>query len=224
MVFNGLLYLNKITYALSGHDLNVAIIFSSLQLFNVNYHLSVLGNFNLFYVRLQIIRAPLIFLPISLSALSDALVAFGRISKFLTSEDLPEPYPIDKTLPIAVQVDGDFVWETVLSTKDGQGKFAHGGSKDRQPQSKGERSLPTTAANSEKENRAEKLVEKDQETPFELKNLKLSVPRGAFVGIVGRVGSGKVSLDFGMFESRLLIILVEFGATSTDRRNASDER
>ena len=37
----------------------------------------------------------------------------GRISTFLASEDLPEPYLIDYKSPAAVQVDGDFVWETV---------------------------------------------------------------------------------------------------------------
>ena len=37
----------------------------------------------------------------------------GRISTFLASEDLPEPYPVDYKSPAAVQVDGDFVWETV---------------------------------------------------------------------------------------------------------------
>lgn len=37
----------------------------------------------------------------------------GRISTFLASEDLPESYPVDYKSPAAVQVDGDFVWETV---------------------------------------------------------------------------------------------------------------
>jgi ATP-binding cassette, subfamily C (CFTR/MRP), member 1 len=115
------------------------------------------------------------------------LVALGRISQFLTSEDLPEPYLIDKNLHVAVQVDGDFVWETVLATGDGErGDFLHG-DEGKKPL-KGETSLPVTTADLNK-----KDVEKnDPETPFELKNLKMSVPKGAFVGIVGRIGSGKV--------------------------------
>jgi ATP-binding cassette subfamily C (CFTR/MRP) protein 1 len=130
---------------------------------------------------------PLTFLPLTLSGLSDALVALGRISQFLTSEDLPEPDLIDKNLPVAVQVDGDFVWETVLATGDGaKGEVLHG---DKGKKAlKGETSLPMTTADLEKKD----VGEKDQETPFELKNLKMSVPKGAFVGIVGRVGSGKV--------------------------------
>ncbi|KAG6807491.1 hypothetical protein H0H92_007294 [Tricholoma furcatifolium] len=64
-----------ITYALSGHDLNVAIIFTSLQLFNI-------------------IRMPLAFLPFVLSIFADALVALRRISKFLLSEELDDAYLI----------------------------------------------------------------------------------------------------------------------------------
>jgi ATP-binding cassette subfamily C (CFTR/MRP) protein 1 len=33
---------------------------------------------------------------------------------------------------------------------------------------------------------------KEEEKPFELKNLNLKVAKGSFIGIVGRVGSGKV--------------------------------
>ena len=124
---------------------------------------------------------PLTFLPIVLSSLSDALVALGRISQFLTSEDLPEPYLIDKNLPVAVQVDGDFVWETVLATGDGE--------KGKKPLKR--ESLPVTTTDLEKEILKD-AKKNEQETPFELKNLKMSVPKGAFVGIVGRVGSGKV--------------------------------
>ena len=137
---------------------------------------------------------PLFYLPLALSSLSDALVALGRITPFLISEDLPEPYPIDNNLPVAMQVDADFVWETVLAGGDEKkSKFVNGG-KDKKP-SKGERSLPMTTADLEKDDLKDDVMKKDQETPFELKNLKLSVPKGAFVGIVGRVGSGKVSLS-----------------------------
>ena len=175
---------------MSGHDLNVAVIFSSLQLFNVNHLFFFASNISIHFVfNLQIIRTPLTFLPIVLSTLSDALVSLGRISQFLTSEDLPEPYLIDKNLHVAVQVDGDFVWETVLATGDGEkGKFLHGDKGKKLL--KGETPLPVTTADLEKE--ILKDIKNDQETPFELKNLKMSVPKGAFVGIVGRVGSGKV--------------------------------
>ena len=115
------------------------------------------------------------------------MVALGRISQFLTAEDLPEPYLIDKNLHVAVQVDGDFVWETVLAT--GVGEKGKGDMSKKQL--KGKTSLPVTTTDLEKENLKD-VGKDDQETPFELKNLKMSVPKGAFVGIVGRVGSGKV--------------------------------
>jgi ATP-binding cassette, subfamily C (CFTR/MRP), member 1 len=175
---------------LSGHDLNVAVIFSSLQLFNVRKSSFSFLKYN-FTFNLQIIRAPLTLLPLILSSLSDALVALGRISQFLVAEDLPEPYLIDTNLHVAVQVDADFVWETVLATGDGEkGKILKGHKSKRILKGKTS-SLPMTTADLEKE--VLKDVRKnDQETPFELKNLKMSVPKGAFVGIVGRVGSGKV--------------------------------
>jgi ATP-binding cassette, subfamily C (CFTR/MRP), member 1 len=132
---------------------------------------------------------PLTFLPLALSSLSDALVALGRISQFLTSEELPEPYLIDKNLHVAVQVDGDFAWETVLATGDGKkgSKKVNG--------DKGKRAskalLPVTVTSTDDLEKKD-VKKNDQETPFKLKNLKMSVPKGAFVGIVGRVGSGKV--------------------------------
>ena len=139
------------------------------------------------------IRIPLGYLPIVLTSLSNALVALDRISQFLTSEDLPEPYLIDKSLNVDVQVDGDFVWEKVLATGDGKkGKDLDGDKSNVKKPIKGETSLSVTTADLEK--KLEHDGNNDQETPFELKNLKISVSKGAFVGIVGRVGSGKVCL------------------------------
>ncbi|THH01938.1 hypothetical protein EW145_g6827, partial [Phellinidium pouzarii] len=88
--------LSFITYALSGHDLNPAIIFSSLQYFNI-------------------IRAPLMFFPLIMSAVSDAIVALGRIGVFLSAEELEEPYVIDSSPENkwAVRAEGSFTWETV---------------------------------------------------------------------------------------------------------------
>ncbi|KDQ53927.1 hypothetical protein JAAARDRAFT_38897 [Jaapia argillacea MUCL 33604] len=186
--------LSFITYALSGHNLNVAIIFSSLQYFNI-------------------IRTPLMFLPIVLSAMADASVALQRISKFLTAEELEEPYKVDWNSPDAVDVEeGDFRWETARGADTKAGKFnvAHGkhGKKEKKEKKKEERKgkkdksgvLPSTTqdVDGEKAEEKEKAKAKEEEKPFELKNVNMKIPKGSFVAIVGRVGSGKSSLLQGL--------------------------
>ncbi|QRW21569.1 ABC transporter transmembrane region [Rhizoctonia solani] len=84
--------LSFITYALTGHDLNAAVIFSSLQLFNI-------------------IRMPLVFVPLVASSCGDAYVALGRISKFLTSEELQDEFEVQPENKYAVDIRGTFTWE-----------------------------------------------------------------------------------------------------------------
>jgi ATP-binding cassette subfamily C (CFTR/MRP) protein 1 len=55
--------------------------------------------------------------------------------------------------------------------------------------------LPTSTTDLEKEEAEigeEKDKDEEAERPFELNNLKFVVPKGAFIGIIGRVGCGKV--------------------------------
>ncbi|KAF7297335.1 Multidrug resistance-associated ABC transporter protein [Mycena indigotica] len=170
--------LSFITYALSGHNLDIAIIFSSLQFFNI-------------------IRMPLAFIPFVLSALSDALVAFRRIGAFLTAEELPEPYLIADTQTNAVDVDASFTWETVekldgskFGAKKGKGPGGGKGKKSGKDIKKSRSVLPTTSSDPA----SGAVTPAEEEKPFELKNLKMTVPRGAFIAIVGRVGSGKSSI------------------------------
>lgn len=122
----------------------------------------------------QNIRAPLLFFPIVFAAVSDALVALKRIQKLLVAEELAEPYTVDTNSKHAVHMDGDFTWE-VSEPPSEQGK-----SKKSKPE------LPTTVKD-------EKPLTKD-EKPFSLTDLQITVPKGAFVAIVGKVGSGKSSL------------------------------
>ncbi|KAI0746725.1 multidrug resistance-associated ABC transporter [Daedaleopsis nitida] len=178
--------LSIVTYALTGHALDVAIIFSSVQY-------------------LGIIRAPLVYFPIVIASATDALVALRRISTFLRAEELAVPYTIDSSSNVALDVDGDFTWETVRKG-DAQPKFRHGkggksveakkGKKD-QAKKRGKKDaapvLPTTADGHGLDEKKEKEKE-SEEKPFELNNVKLRVPKGSFVAIVGRVGSGKSSL------------------------------
>ncbi|KII85519.1 hypothetical protein PLICRDRAFT_319144 [Plicaturopsis crispa FD-325 SS-3] len=170
--------LSFITYSLSGHDLDVAIIFSSLQFFNI-------------------IRAPLLYFPLVLSNCSDAVVALGRISEFLLAEELDKPYILDVESKDAVSVEGNFTWETVQKL-DVQEKHPASKKAGKKGADKGEKEnvLPTTAPGGlgSKESDQETSTIEGDEKPFELTDLKFKVPKGAFVAIVGRVGSGKSSL------------------------------
>ncbi|KAI1798260.1 multidrug resistance-associated ABC transporter [Ganoderma leucocontextum] len=186
--------LSIVTYALTKHSLNIAIIFSSVQYFGI-------------------IRMPLILLPVVLASATDALVALRRIGAFMRAEELSVPYEIDARADSAVDVDGDFTWETVrkdanainLAAKFGKDKKAM--AVEKKGRKKGDDSLLPTALNTptgasparSAENVSAaggsgEVKEKEQEKPFELKGIKLKIPKGSFVAIVGRVGSGKSSL------------------------------
>ncbi|KAJ2926057.1 hypothetical protein H1R20_g11027, partial [Candolleomyces eurysporus] len=182
--------LSFITYSLTGHDLNVAVIFASLQLFNV-------------------IRIPLLMLPFALSSLASGLISMNRMSKFLASEELEQPYILDPTSKYAVDVDGGFTWEAVKKPQAEEEKKSKKnddtGSTDAS-ESKGKKGKPakkskkaaddaTLPSNSnDVEEAKDEEPSEPEEPPYELKELKLSVPKGAFVGIVGRIGSGKSSV------------------------------
>ncbi|KAF9562072.1 multidrug resistance-associated ABC transporter [Agrocybe pediades] len=179
--------LSFITYALTKHDLNIAVIFTSLQLFNV-------------------IRVPMLLIPFSLSGLSDALVSLGRLSEFLTAEELGEPYRIEPSQSLAVKVDASFEWENVVKleaeSKDNpQAKIK--AAKEKKEQKKKEKAakkkkveVPGTETSEKAEVQAEPGTspEAPEEKPFCLEDLHLEIRKGDFVAIVGRVGSGKSSI------------------------------
>ena len=148
---------------------------------------------------------PLVLFPFVLSGLSDALAALGRIGKFLTAEELPKPYDIKDNLPgIAVTTEGDFTWETVGKPEDKPKKASK-----KEVHKKPEEKLPQhNDASRVAEKGSGAGVKKDhvevEEKPFQLNGVKLTVPKGAFVGIVGRVGSGKVSSRYTHYAIRKL--------------------
>ncbi|KAG5635613.1 hypothetical protein H0H81_010631 [Sphagnurus paluster] len=149
-----------------------------------------------------IVRAPLLIFPIVLSSLADLFVALARISKFLSAEELGDYYVIDGSRTAAVEVDGDFTWEVAGKIPENAelgGKETGVQKKEAENQRKTKKGkeaskkdvLPTVMEKTEIAGNEEK---QEEEKPFEIRNLKLSIPKGAFVAIVGRVGSGKSSI------------------------------
>ncbi|KAG9048922.1 hypothetical protein FS837_011659 [Tulasnella sp. UAMH 9824] len=82
-----------VVYALVGHDLDPAIIFTSLSLF-------------------QLLRQPLMLLPRAVSAYTDAKSAFARLTPVWHAETLDGTARVDPASNFAVHVqDADFQWE-----------------------------------------------------------------------------------------------------------------
>jgi ATP-binding cassette subfamily C (CFTR/MRP) protein 1 len=178
--------LSFITYSLSGHELDAATIFSSLQLFNV-------------------IRQPLVMLPMALTVTSDAYAALKRIATLLLAEDLASARIIDPSLEHAISAHGDFTWEAsqegggIMGGKGGGGR----GGKDYEAIRK-KKAEEKRRKKEEKERKKKGLpkVEKgegegekgEEKEPFGLRDIDLDVKRGDLVCIVGEVGSGKSSL------------------------------
>lgn len=136
-----------------------------------------------------------------LASATDALVALRRISAFLLAEELAVPYVVDAESKFALNVDADFTWEAArkepgagMSKAARHKAAAEAKASEKRLSGKGKKEpvLPTVvsekASGKEKEQAGE-----TEEKPFELKDVKLKIPKGSFVAIVGRVGSGKVS-------------------------------
>jgi ATP-binding cassette, subfamily C (CFTR/MRP), member 1 len=93
-----------VTYSLTGHALNPADIFSSLTLFNL-------------------LRMPLMFLPVVFGACADAYVSLGRMQSLLLSEEMENTIAVDPNSEYAIAVSkGRFVWELESKEKPSEKK------------------------------------------------------------------------------------------------------
>ncbi|WRT69551.1 uncharacterized protein IL334_006538 [Kwoniella shivajii] len=90
--------LTFITYALSGHTLDAAIIFSSLQYF-------------------MVLKGPITLAPEVLTAAGEALVGIRRINDFLTAHETKSDLTIDNEATFAIAAKGDFQYANVSTTQ-----------------------------------------------------------------------------------------------------------
>lgn len=145
------LYLTNLSspsLSLTGHGLNPATVFTALQYFNI-------------------IRLPLIFIPMVMGNISEALVAVRRIEPFLMAEELADPYTYDPNAKFALKVDGDFVWDLDSSEKDDEKNKKE--TKAEKKEKKKKAILPVDAP---------KLAEEEKlRDPFALKGLQMTVDR-----------------------------------------------
>ncbi|KAK7032834.1 oligomycin resistance ATP-dependent permease YOR1 [Favolaschia claudopus] len=171
-----------VTYSLTGHSLEASVIFASLTLFNL-------------------LRLPLMFLPVSFSAIADALTASHRLYDVFVAETFEDTMIRDDTLDVAVEVkDASFTWDgPPPELADGKKK-------------KGKK--PTALEKAAKAAAALEKAQVEQEKVFKMTNLNFSIPRGKLVAIVGAVGSGKTSLLQGMIgEMRRTSGYTKFGGS-----------
>ncbi|KAL0954619.1 hypothetical protein HGRIS_003577 [Hohenbuehelia grisea] len=177
--------LSFVAYSLSGHSLDPAVIFSSLTLFNL-------------------LRLPLMFLPMSFSAIADAMNATQRLYGVFEAETLDETRIIEPDLPNAIEVhEATFTWDSP-PPQDDKSK------KRRAPLHAHKRA----AASAKADQLAADKAKADEGTVFKLHDVEFTVPRGKLVAIVGAVGAGKTSLLQGLIgEMRRTSGSVKFGGS-----------
>ncbi|EJD55530.1 ATP-dependent bile acid permease [Auricularia subglabra TFB-10046 SS5] len=176
-----------VTYSLKGHILTPATVFSALQIFNM-------------------LRAPIVSIPATATMLLTAKASLQRLTKFLNAEEVAEPFPIDTELSDAIQIDADFTWEEQAAEKDTSTPTLHATSdkadKPTGAQAPADSAVDSTQAESdsasatqiEPSGTATPTSTSTKHAPFALSDLKMTVPRGSFVALVGQVGSGKTSI------------------------------
>jgi ATP-binding cassette subfamily C (CFTR/MRP) protein 1 len=163
-----------ITYSLTGHNLNPAVIFSSLALFNG-------------------LRLFLNILPIVIGQAVDAIASISRIEKFLLAEEEQESieWDFENAWGIVMQ-HGAYTWEQstaqkrVPPTTKGEVKI-----KAKRMDGVGEHSIQPIGSEIEDENHT---ILQGTKSPFELTDLNFEIARHELVAVVGTVGSGKSSL------------------------------
>ncbi|CAG8788181.1 13535_t:CDS:2, partial [Dentiscutata erythropus] len=182
--------LSFITFSLTGGNLDVEIVFSSLALFNL-------------------LLIPLMFLPVAIASISDAYVSINRINDFLQADELSVLPGINPDEQYAIKVtDGEFVWESAppeevtddskkerkKEKRSENHKKSDKSENDSSPIISNEKALDTFTALTH----ADLAENFENSHPFsprsQLCNINVSIPHGKLIAIVGSVRSGKSSL------------------------------
>ena len=183
--------LSFITYSLSQHVLDPAPIFSSLALFNS-------------------LRLPLNLLPLVIGQVIDAMSSIERIQEFLLAEEVDDQVEWDKENENAIVIkNADFTWERT-PTQDpdkvpGKGprgkkelKAANKAAKEAEKKAKRESKLSSkrNSAGTIDANGADSTdtLTEEQQEPFSVKGIDVTIGRNELVAVIGSVGSGKSSL------------------------------
>lgn len=179
-----------ITYSTTQHVLNPAPIFSSLALFNS-------------------LRIPLNLLPMVLGQVVDANASLGRIQEFLDAEEQSDEAVWEPEAKNAISIkNADFTWErTTKSNADGAPGADPKGQKQIKQEKKAAKAKAKEDKRKSKQLDKEKLEEmpnsptspsaasiEEEEKPFSVNNINLTVGRDELVAVIGSVGSGKTSL------------------------------
>ncbi|KAF0367633.1 ABC transporter [Gigaspora margarita] len=174
-----------VTYALTGGTLTAGVVFSSLALFNI-------------------LRLPLMFIPMVLAAVTDAYVSINRINEFLQSDELSVLPRINPDEQYAVKVtDGEFIWESAppeeIANKSKKKKKKEKKSKNHKKNNNNENDSSNVIANEKApediSNTSTSSTSDDlANSKAQLRNINVLIPHGKLIAVVGSVGSGKSSL------------------------------
>ncbi|KAF9466563.1 ABC transporter [Collybia nuda] len=180
-----------VTYSLTGHTLDPAVIFASLTLFTL-------------------LRLPLMFLPMSFSSIADAANAVGRLYGVFEAELLDETHIVDPELDVAIEVKrASFTWDSPPPDNS-----RASGAKKRKGGNSLEAKLEAARKDKEAADKATEKARSDEENVFKIKDMNMVIPRGQLVAIVGAVGSGKTSLLQGIIgEMRKTGGSIKFGGS-----------
>ncbi|KAL1410098.1 hypothetical protein Q8F55_004101 [Vanrija albida] len=185
-----------VTYTSTHKNLDPAVIFTSLALFNL-------------------LRQPLLFLPRALSTYADAKNAVERLTDVFEAEIMEDKDIVNPDLDVAIRAKGvTFQWASIPETEQiAGGKGGKGGRGGKGKKEKKTKSPFRTPSKTPPKTPSVKDAEPAEAAePFKIEDLNLEVPRGRLVAIVGPVGSGKSSILQGLLgEMRTLSGTVEFG-------------